>query len=105
VRCDGVYLLPTSSSPLASGSSISGFQFSTTETLAQLQTNSTFYSGTSQLTSEVTVGSGGGTPDSSPFTIAVAVPEPANVVPILAGLAGVLTVIRLRHRKPLEAAK
>jgi len=69
----------TSTTPLASGNSLSGFDFTTTESPSQLLQNSTFHSGTSQLTSEVTTLSGGGGADSPAFVLAVVVPEPGTV--------------------------
>jgi hypothetical protein len=75
----------TTSAPIAVGSSLSGFGFTSVDSLAQVSGSSNFYPTTPVTTSEVSTGSAfGGTPSSS-FVVAV-VPEPAPLA--LVGCAG-----------------
>jgi len=67
----------TSTTPLTAGSGLSGFGFTSADSLAQMAGNSTFYSGSAATTSVVNTGASESGNASVPFTVTV-VPEPAS---------------------------
>jgi len=83
---------------IQAGNSLSGFGFTSTDTLAQLQGNSNFYNTIPATTSEVsTLSAFGGTP-SVAFSLPVnTVPEPTSMMLISSGVAA-LALFRGRTR-------
>jgi hypothetical protein len=75
----------TSTAPLAAGASLSGFGFTSTDSLAQMQGDSSFFPTTKTTTSEVTTGPNDTGTASSPFVVA-AVPEPAPIALVASAL-------------------
>jgi hypothetical protein len=81
---------------VAVGNTLTGFGFTSTDSLAQMKANSNFYPSTPVTTSEVTTGANDGGSSSSSFVVAV-VPEPAPMA--LIGAAGVVLLCSRRRRR------
>jgi len=85
----------TTGTPLAAGSGLSGFGFTTADSLATMKANSIYFA-TPTTTSQVSTLPGFGGTSSSSFVVAV-VPEPASVGLVIAGSA-VLCLWNKRRR-------
>jgi hypothetical protein len=80
---------------LAPGESLSGFGFTSIDSLAEMKGDSVFYSGTQTATSEVSTGPDNSGNFSVPFVAAV-IPEPASVMLVAGGLCMCLWKARRR---------
>ncbi len=90
----------TSTNPLAGSSNLSGFGFTSADSLSQMAASSTFYSGSAATYSVVTTGTNDTGNLSNPFIVVVAVPEPASVALLAGAFCAAFGFWKWRRRPP-----